>query len=155
MSHKVKVFKAQIIALAALALSVFIMPICSKMELESGGNGLLIINGLLFWGSLLSLTAISVYFCLLRRRSDFTKQKLPGYKRLGLIHFWQNPRAKIADIIMIVSVVAFVGWMIWKNGTTEVAFFLLAIFLFSFGMHCLLNGAGYLYIQYDAGGKEK
>ena len=150
MKNKKKVFKVQIIALAALALSVFIMPIFSEIWMKSNNNWIIVVNGLLFWTSFLTLTVVSIYFCRMRRRSSFTKNKMPGYNRLGLIHFCQNSEAKIADIMMCISVICFLGMMIGDVGVPKITFFVLGILIFSFGMHCLFNGAGYLYAQYDA-----
>lgn len=152
MSHKKKLFIVQIIALGFLSLSVFIMPILGRIWLKTGSGLWLILNGILFWGSFFILLGSALRFGQLRKRSHFTTEKAAGCNQLGLIHFCQNPGAKLADTVMCLSLGGLIIVSIWAQGMQILVFFLLSVFIFSFGMHCLLNGAGYLYVK-DSGAK--
>ena len=62
--------------------------------------------------------------------------------QLGLVRFFQNRNAKIVDIVMFVSI----GCIVIAHICTDnlyLFFSFLALFAFSFGMHCVLNGKNY------------
>ena len=131
--------------LAVLSVSIFIMPFGIKLADKS--MILTYISGIMFWIGLLGTIAMAVHITLSRRRSKGFEQIYPNHKRLGLIHFFQNMPAFICDILMFVSLVGFVITRIWV-GTSIWPFIFLSILIFSFGMHCMLNGSNYIYINY-------
>lgn len=131
--------------LAVLSVSVFLMPFGIKMADKS--MVLTYILGIMFWIGLLGTIAMAVHITLSRRRSKGFKQIYPNHKRLGLIHFFQNTEAFICDVLMFISLVGFIITRIWV-GTTIWPFIFLSILIFSFGMHCMLNGSNYIYINY-------
>lgn len=131
--------------LAVLSVSVFLMPFGIKMADES--MLLTYISGVSFWIGLLGTIAMAVYITLSRHRSKGFKQVYPNHRRLGLIHFFQNMEAFICDILMFISLIGFIITRIWV-GTTIWPFIFLSILIFSFGMHCMLNGSNYTYINY-------
>ena len=131
--------------LAVLSVSVFMMPFGIKMADES--MLLTYISGILFWIGLLGTIAMAVYITYSRHRSQGFAKTYPNHKRLGLIHFFQNMPAFICDILMFVSLIGFIITRIWV-GTTIWPFIFLSILVFSFGMHCMLNGSNYTYINY-------
>jgi len=51
------------------------------------------------------------------------------------------------DAMMFVSLIAFIVARFLRWSTT-VCFLFVSMFLFSFGMHCMLNGINYIYIKY-------
>lgn len=131
--------------LAAMSASVFLMPFGIKMADES--MMLTYISGILFWIGLLGTIAMAVHITLSRRRSQGFAKTHPNHKRLGLIHFFQNMPAFICDILMFISLIGFIITRIWV-GTTIWPFIFLSILVFTFGMHCMLNGSNYIYINY-------
>lgn len=131
--------------LTVLSVSVFLMPFGIKMADES--MMLTYTSGILFWIGLLGTIAMAVYITLSRRRSQGFAKTYPNHKRLGLIHFFQNMPAFICDILMFISLIGFIITRIWV-GTTIWPFIFLSILIFSFGMHCMLNGSNYTYINY-------
>lgn len=90
----------------------------------------------LFWVCI----ACAVVFQILLR----TKYKVSG-KKFGLITFFKNKFAIIADIIMILSLIVTVIIVI-MNATSFISFIVIAILLFSFEMHCILNGKYFNYL---------
>lgn len=131
--------------LVVLSVSVFMMPFGIKMADES--MILTYISGILFWIGLIGTIAMAVYITYSRCRSKGFHQVYPNHKRLGLIHFFQNTEAFICDVLMFISLIGFIITRIWV-GTTIWPFIFLSILIFSFGMHCMLNGSNYTYINY-------
>lgn len=131
--------------LAVLSVSVLLMPFGIKMADKS--MILTYISGSMFWIGLLGTIAMAVHITLSRRRSKGFEQVYPNHKRLGLIHFFQNTEAFICDVLMFISLIGFIITRIWV-GTTIWPFIFLSILIFSFGMHCMLNGSNYTYINY-------
>ncbi|MBQ7134424.1 MAG: hypothetical protein IJO20_08030 [Ruminococcus sp.] len=101
--------------------------------------------GVLFWAGLISGCAM-LFVVNKHRKADKSfrsKKKLPG-----VISFFSNQHAMLADVFMAISFVLllvflFVPW--FNQGVTVV---LIAVFLFAFNMHCVLNGMNFKYIQY-------
>lgn len=131
--------------LAVLSVAVFLMPFGIKMADES--MMLTYISGILFWIGFVGTIAMAIFITYSRCHSKGFKQTYPNHKRLGLIHFFQNMPAFICDILMFISLIGFVITRIWV-GTTIWPFIFLSILIFSFGMHCMLNGSNYTYINY-------
>lgn len=131
--------------LTALSASVFIMPFGIKMA----DNSMIITytSGILFWIGLIGTIAMAVFITYSRRRSKGFQQVYPNHRRLGLIHFFQNMPALVCDILMFISLIGFIITRIWV-GTTIWPFIFLSVLIFSFGMHCMLNGSNYIYINY-------
>lgn len=130
-----------IIGYVFLSVSVLLMP---------AGNGALretpwrYLPGGLFWLSL--LVGIIPQFVLSARYRSWRKKQAGGKKRpeksqrIGLISFFRNPLARVADILLILSIVALATVMLLISNTSYVCYILLALTIFSFCMHCILNG---------------
>lgn len=131
--------------LAVLSVSVFLMPFGIKMADDSIIPTY--VSGIMFWIGILGTIVMAVYITISRRRSQGFAKMYPNHKRLGLIHFFQNMPAFICDILMFISLIGFIITRIWV-GTTIWPFVFLSILTFSFGMHCMLNGSNYIYINY-------
>lgn len=131
--------------LAGLAISVFIMPF--GLQLADKTMIVTYIAGILFWIALIGTITMAAYITYSRQRSKGFQQAYPNHKRLGLIHFFQNTEAFIFDVLMFISLIGFIITRIWV-GTTMWPFIFLSILIFSFGMHCMLNGSNYIYINY-------
>lgn len=132
--------------LAVLSISVFLMPFGIKKSVISKIPTY--ISGVMFWIGLLGTIAMALYITFSRRRSHGFAKAHPNHKRLGLIYFFQNMPAFICDILMFISLIGFIFTRIWV-GTTIWPFAFLSILTFSFGMHCMLNGSNYIYINYN------
>ena len=141
-------FYLYIAFLAVLSVSVLLMPFGIKIADKS--MMLTYISGILFWTGLFGTIATAICITVSRCRcKDFAKAR-PNHKRLGLIHFFQNTEAFVCDLLMFISFVGFIITCIWV-GTTIWPFIFLSVLIFSFGMHCMLNGSNYTFINYKKG----
>lgn len=101
--------------------------------------------GVLFWVGLI----VGIVLLLVinkHRKADESfrvKKKLPG-----IISFFSNQYAIVADVVTAISLIFLLVFLFvpWFNQGVTVA--LIAIFLFAFNMHCVLNGMNFKYIQY-------
>lgn len=140
-----RMFYLYAVFLAILSISVLIMPFGFKMADKT--MKLTYTSGFLFWIGLIGTIVMAIYITLSRHRSQGFAKLYPNHKRLGLIHFFQNMSALICDILMFASLIGFIITRI-LIGTTIFPFIFLSILIFSFGMHCMLNGSNYIYINY-------
>lgn len=130
--------------LLIISVSILLMPYSVASEGETYVP--VYITGGLFWGGIIGL-AFTVFSINRSRKASLRKEKAPSTpKQLGIIHFFKNTPAKIADIMMILSLVCFIVCSFITNNIF-IQFIIIAVFVFSFGMHCLLNGVNYIYIK--------
>ena len=132
-------------ALAIWSLSVAFMPLANGLK-ESTPIPMYV-DGAVFWLGLLSTLIITIIINRRRIRSPIFNQLKSVRKRLGLIHFFQSIEAMIFDITMFLSIIGFILVKLFSD-SLQLAFIFLAVFIFSFGMHCMLNGTNYQYINY-------
>ena len=109
-----------------------------------------ILLGSLFWGGLL-VGVVSQIVLEIRRRSLFRYYNVPRQKmqkpRNGLLTFCSNREAMIADLICGASLIATVLAILITKGTAYICAVCIGILLFSFCMHCILNGRNYFHIN--------
>ena len=131
--------------LAVLSFSLFLMP----FGLRQGNDSMLLtyLSGALFWIGLIGTVVMAVHITKSRCKSREFAAAHPNHKQLGLVHFFQNTSACICDGVMLVSIAGFVITRILA-ALTVWPFVFLSVFVFSFGMHCMLNGSNYIYINY-------
>ncbi len=134
------------------SIAILLMPIAS-MQREVTHIPMFISGGG-FWIGLIGTIAMAVMINNARKRSDRLRNKRPEVKRVGLISFFQNREATIADISMFVSIVCFIVTRICMDNIYWL-FVFLATFVFSFGMHCMLNGKSYIYLNQEVRGEEE
>ena len=109
-----------------------------------------ILPGALFWGGLL-MGSVLLVILESRRRAFFEHYRVKLEKmqkpRNGLLSFSSNKEAKIADIAMVISAVAAVLALIITKGSGLICYILIALTVFSFCMHCILNGRIYFHTK--------
>lgn len=140
-----KMLRYYTVALVILSLSILLIPIVN--DIKTSTKIPLYMDGVLFWIGFFSTIRTAVKINKSRRRSLTFNERYGKLKKLGLIHFFQNKAAAMMDAMMFVSLIVFIaarflGWSI------TVRFLLVSMFLFSFGMHCMLNGINYIYIKH-------
>lgn len=135
--------------LAVLSISVFLMPI--GIEIADRTRILTYLSGVMFWVSLFGTISIALFITYKRKKSKEFADDDSGRKRLGVIHFFQNRPAIISDVLLFVSLIGFIITRVLSE-TTIFPFVFLSLFIFSFGMHCMLNGSNYNYINYQKRG---
>ena len=65
----------------------------------------------------------------------------------GMIRFFSNKEAKIADIILAAGLLGTAIAIAVTNGVGYSCYVFIGISVFSFCMHCILNGRMYLYVK--------
>lgn len=98
--------------------------------------------GIIFW---LGLIAGIVFTILLSKQIKATGVHKG---KIGLITFFSNPIAIVFDSLMILSLIGSVLIIVFKSEQL-IGYFVIALFIFSFEMHCILNGKNYLYIKQE------
>lgn len=149
--HHQKLQKKQLLYLymaflAVLSISVFLMPMGIKIADKT--KILTYLSGTMFWVGFVGTICIALYITYLRRRSKAFADEKSIHKRLGIILFFQNRPAIISDVLLFVALIGFIITRVLSE-TTVFPFLFLSLFIFSFGMHCMLNGSNYNYIKYQ------
>lgn len=137
-------FFLYVVFLLVCSIAIVLMPVASAYK-DSTRIPMLVSGGA-FWAGLIGTVVIAVMINTFRKRSPAFADKRSKRKRPGLTRFFTNKEARIADIAMIISVPAFIISRIC-SGNLYPMFIFLALFLFSFGMHCMLNGESYIYLK--------
>lgn len=140
-------FALYIVFLLILAVSIVLMPIGTEQKEKSIIP--LVISGVLFWIGLLGTIGMAVNINMSRRASPVFEKLYPNLRQFGLIHFFQNRPALIADVAMFVSITVF-AVVRFLNASNIWQFTFIALIVFTFGMHCMLNGINYIYVKYRA-----
>lgn len=120
--------------LALWSLSLVPMPFVVKPE--NTQTALLMLLGAIFWIGCIGTVLYAVKIIRQKEPEDTKKQALPG-----IFRFFRNRPASIADTAMLISLVLFL--LVSNMGSLIVPFLMCAVFVFSFGMHCVLNGRFY------------
>ena len=123
-----------------MSASFLLMPIVS----------ITIIPGLLFWiGLVLGITLQIVLE--IRRRAFFKSYSVNRGKmqkpKNGLLSFGSNALAIIADRSMVISFVAMILAFVITKGYGYICYVFIATTIFSFCMHCVLNGRIYFHAK--------
>lgn len=139
MKDKLNVFLLvmSIIGFLLLSVSFLLMPL-NKDSLEPN-----IFAGILFWCSLLTGIVFQVILSLRIKKLNYNNTR----HGLGVVKFFQNSYAKISDIAFVISVIGLIVTMITTNGLGYSCYIFLAMTVFSFSMHCILNGKNYYCIK--------
>lgn len=139
---------ASIISFLLLSISFLLMPIESKNASDEVSI-ISILAGALFWISI--VCGIATQAVLSHRiKSWLASNRIRSgrlVRKCGLISFFKNPFAVVADIAMIVGLIGLVITVILTHGIGYVCYVFLALFVFSFTMHCILNGKTFYVIE--------
>lgn len=150
--------KVDIIWLCVSIASFLLMSITFMfMPLDSSGvyqaDWYSIAVGACFW--IFLILGIVTQFILSKRRRDWyriQRVKSRNYKRIGLFAFFQNKFAIVADVAVVISLVGFTATMFITNSVGYTCYVFLSLLVFTFCMHCILNGKIYYHItnHYDS-----
>lgn len=135
-------FTLSLLCMVLFAASFLLMPAANSVSLNEGKNGFLYAVGITFW---IMLVASQVFMLIvsLKRRKDSEKGKTK--KLPGVISFFSNKEAKMADLSAIVFIIAFIICVFATDSYLIYVFLFLAVL--SFEAHCVLNGKNYIYIK--------
>lgn len=138
--------------LAIISTGILLMPIGSSNKEKT--MLFMYLSGAFFWLGLIGTACMTFAIIHGRKKCDQFNEQFSNKKRFGLIHFFQNKEATIADIAMFASIIGFVIAKLC-SGPLILVFAFLAAFVFAFGMHCMLNGISYEYLKYTVRGDKK
>lgn len=129
------------------SVSFLLMPLGSETPTENI-SAYTMVAGLMFW---ISIIMGIVTQCVLahRRRSWYVIhriRKVRATQKFGVISFFKNSYATVADAVTILSLIGLVIAMIATQGTGYICYVLVSLFVFSFSMHCILNGKVFYHI---------
>lgn len=138
-------FWAFVISLLVLSVSIALLP---AGELNGELKTVMIwVAGSLFWIGLAATVIMAVNINHSRRASPVFRSLYPGLRQFGPINFFRNRPATVADVMMILSLIGSVAALLYAN-SNYIKLGTIAVFVFSFGMHCMLNGVNYIYLKY-------
>lgn len=144
MDSKKRLLSVYILFLALLSLSISVMPFA--VRLSDKIMLLSYLSGIMFWSGLTGTIVSAAVITRSKRKSRQFSKENPECRKIGIIHFFQNRTAAVYDILMGI---VFAGLVITcvLLPTSSVPLVFLSLFIFSFGMHCMLNGSNYIYIK--------
>lgn len=132
-------------ALGLMALGVALLPLI-RLDTRNA-MAWTVALGLMFWLGLSGAVLMGMRIDLARRRSAVFRQRCRQSSGIGMFHFFSNGPAASMDLCMFLSLAAFLLMerLLPDAPGRSVA---LALFVFSFGMHCMLNGNCYRYLKF-------
>ena len=123
-----------------MSISFLLMPI----------ESINILPGLIFWLGLGLGVALQIVLEI-RRRAFFkayaVKREKMQKPKIGLLSFGSNAAAIIADRSMVISIVAMILAFVFTKGYGFICYVFIATTVFSFCMHCVLNGRIYFHAK--------
>ena len=138
MKKTVHLLYAQIASFAVSSCSL-IFSFMTSDATTAGRVGSITI-GIIFWLGLIAGVVFTILLSKQIKATGIHKGKI------GLITFFSNPIAIIFDCLMILSFIGSVLIVVFQSEQL-IGYFVIALFIFSFEMHCVLNGKNYLYIK--------
>lgn len=130
--------------LVVASLAIMLAPYA--VEKDNDSQVPMMIVGVLFWVGLLGAVAVNLRIGMARRKDPTFSKRGSRLKYLGLTHFFKNGNALLADVGMILSLIVFIV-LEQCDANQKIVFLFLGLLIFTFGMHCMLNGLNYLYIN--------
>lgn len=139
-------FVASVICFALLAVSFLLMPLDTDVLPENPGAWN-VAMGSWFWLALILGCGSQIILQRLCKK-DLTDVERENWRRCraGIFLFFQNRRAKIADVVFGVSLPCLFLGLAFPETTGYGSYVIFSICVFSFCMHCILNGKAYSYI---------
>lgn len=131
---------AAAITLAVMSLTILAMPYA--VENSEHNRALVVSVGLVFWAFALSGYGFLISANTLRKK--IIRSKYNVYSSItgnpGIVSFFSNVYAIVADTTMIISFVLFIAISFTELKASFFAYILLALLVFSIHMHSLFNG---------------
>lgn len=136
-------FFVLIVFMFLFAASFLVMPVASQSSFE-GTPALLLWNGIWFWTT--GLGSLTLFGIVNQGRKKQLKGRMDSKNRkMGIICFFSNVWAKAADGAFVASFIGLVVFAVFFPQSYMVFIFAF-ISVFTFLMHCMLNGENFKYI---------
>ncbi len=148
---------ASMVSYLLMSVMFLLMPL-DNMIPSLKDSKILVIVGIGFWLFLI-LGIVTQIVLANHRKARYRTQRFNGkrnsMKKIGLISFGSNKIAVIADIAMVFSLIGLIISVIRTKAMGYSCYVFLAAFIFTFCMHCILNGKIYYHIthHYESNGK--
>lgn len=150
MNKEQKLFKSAVLMLFISSFSL-IFSIFGNYDTTAFRKILAISGAVLFW---LCLIVGYVFFALIseRRKAYERRHRERGVRpekkaKPGILCFFSNKFAMIADVTMAISLVATLVFLFAPTLNQNLAVIFVAVLLFSAHMHGILNGVNFKYIE--------
>ncbi len=148
-NNDILLFGASVISFLVFALSFILMSADGTVN-GVGPSLQTVVAGVTFWISAISCAVTQVI--LVRMGKKWCRENSVDKKFLqalpGIISFFKNPYATVFDTMAALSLGGFTAAMVMTDGSGYVCYVILSIFVFTFSMHCVLNGKTY-YILFN------
>lgn len=106
------------------------------------------VPGGVFWFFMLMGTVAQVILTATRRKTAGRKRRV-GRRTVGVFSFFRNTPAILADVTCAISLLALVAAFMLTEQSGYSCYVCLTVFLFSFCMHCILNGKNYYFLNHQ------
>lgn len=138
--------------LLLLAISFLLMPAASARPEQS--LALTLIVGATFWIGLIGTVVTAVRLRSFGKKQTAKTSSAQLTRKKGIIRFFQNREAIVADIVTLLSLLG--GIPVWILASHSYwGFVFLSLLVLAFGARCVLNGHDYNYMIYHVKGDEK
>lgn len=130
-----------------MSTTFLIMPVA--VDKAEQNRAIVVVVGLLFWLSALAGYGFVIAANYMRKKimNMMSNSSSLHTGRMGLLSFFSNIYASVADTAMILSFVLFVAINFTEYKTSFLAYILLFLLIFSLHMHSMLNGKIFKLIQ--------
>jgi len=126
-----------------MSISFLLMPLATSYSDKNNNKIMLIIVGLVFWISLL-ICVISILLAnKLRKKILSNIKNTKENQKKGIFTFFSNKYALVFDLLMFISLISFAIVIAKRKQNEYIAYIILSVLIFSFSMHCMLNGKIY------------
>ena len=159
-SRMEKLFKRDLVASLICpvvgCISLYFVPLVNVTGTAAQTAGAYLI-ALLFWGSIIAEIVFSRRCRKTRKAMEYRlfKHKPLRYSYPGVISFFKNREATVADIVLFASAIC-IAVLIWLH--VKIGWLILggiSLFFLSFNLHCSLNGRNYRYYKAYAKSREE
>lgn len=155
MKKDIILMKLVVLFLAISSFSLILVPF-SDYDGSAFNVVTAIIAGVLFW--LFLILGYLVFAGIAKHRKVYEKKatssnkgrlsRADNKKKPGIVCFFSNKFAMIADIVLIASFILTLVMVLFIPQTPQVIqIILISLLLFSLHMHCVLNGINFRYIR--------
>ncbi len=138
---------ASLVSFAIVSACLFAM-FFIEIDSDSGPPLFTLICGVCFWICTIVGIALQIFISVdIRRWCERRRIHRTRFRRtrIGLFSIFSNIPAGISDIVLFVSLIAFIVFMV-VDSTSIIAYLSLSVLFLSFNAHCIFNGKNYYYI---------
>lgn len=141
-------FWLAVVFLLLMSVTILFMPMASKAGEDN--RQVLLLMGTVFWGSAIIGHMMLIFANAKRKR--FLKNEVGVDSKMnclpGIITFFANVPATIADVVAILSLILTVVINFTNLKYDYISYVLLFLLILSLNMHCLFNGRIYKTTKY-------